>query len=411
MSQYAPDEDVLSEKKHSENKSKVRDNENPEEEVDIWNLVRIIWAGRKIVLLFALAFLLLGIFHISAGPTEYTSDAVLLQESSRDVSGTQRLLQQFGGFGFNTSGGGSTDMLGPGMYPTIVSSIEFQRELIAEPIEFSRFDNPITLYEFFVEHHQSPFRDKVYSFVRNYTIALPFRIVDWITNISFTTEEPTEEVEVEQEIDGRVLVLSRREASTIVEVTGRISLSIDGNLITVNTTMPDRKAAAMLNVQVIEQIQEYVTNYKIEKARQNVEFTENRLVIAEERYEEAQRALAEFRDQNINLATNVARTEEERLVNHRDRMFNVYNSLSVELEQARLRLQEETPLFSIMQKSSVPTRSLSSSNRVVVVFVILGVIFGFLFIFGRIIFIKLKEEVFDKEMPEKVQKNRIEYQY
>ncbi|TVR16960.1 MAG: hypothetical protein EA391_06285 [Balneolaceae bacterium] len=411
MSQYAPEEDVLDEQKHSNNKTNVRVEENPEEEVDIWNLVRIIWAGRKIVLLFALAFLLLGLFHISTGPTEYTSDAVLLQESSRDQSNTQRLLQQFGGFGFNTSSGGSTDMLGPGMYPTIVSSIEFQRELIAEPIEFSRFDNPITLYEFFVEHHQPPFRDKVYSFIRNYTIQLPFRIVDWITNISFTPEEPEEEIEVEQEIDSRVLILSRREASTIAEVSGRISLSIDGNIITVNTTMPDRKAAAMLNVQVIEQIQEYVTNYKIEKARQNVEFTENRLVVAEERYEEAQRALAEFRDQNINLATNIARTEEERLANHRDRMFNVYNSLSVELEQARLRLQEETPLFSIMQKSSVPTRSLGSSNRAIVVFVILGVIFGFLFIFGRLIFIKLKEEVFDKETPEKVQKERLEYQY
>jgi len=408
MSQYAPEEDVLNEQKHSNNKTNVRVEENPDEEVDIWNLVRIMWAGRRVVLLFAIAFLLLGIFHLSAGPTEYTSDAVLLQESSRDVSGTQRLLQQFGGFGFNTSGGGSTDMLGPGMYPTIVSSIEFQRELIAEPIEFSRFDNPITLYEFFVEHHQPPFRDKVYSFVRNYTIALPFRIVNWITNISFTTEEPSEEVEVEQEIDGRVLVLSSREASTIAEVTGRISLSIDGNIITVNTTMPDRKAAAMLNVQVIEQIQEYVTNYKIEKARQNVEFTENRLVVAEERYEEAQRTLAEFRDQNINLSTNVARTEEERLANHRDRMFNVYNSLSIELEQARLRLQEETPMFSIMQKSSVPTRSLGSSNRVIVVFVLMGIIFGFLFIFGKMIFIKLKEEVFDKEIS---QTEGIEYQY
>lgn len=401
MSEYSPKESEAAKNSAVENKANV--NERPgEEEVDIWSLVRILWSGRRYVIIFTLAFLLLGIFHVSSGPEEFVSDAVLLQESAGDQGGTQRFLQNLsGGFGFGTSsssssGGGSSGELGPGMYPMIVESVEFQRELISKPIEFSAFEEEITLLEYFNEYHEEPLRDKVYSFVRAYTVQLPFRIFDWIINFSLFEEDKVDEQEEEEELDQRVLSLSTEESSAIGDVIPRIELVLDGNLITVNTTMPDRMSAAMLNVIVIEQIQEYVTEYKVEKARQNVEFTESQLAVAEQRYNEAQRALAEFRDQNINISTNVARTEEESLSNHRDRMFNIYNSLSVEVEQARLRLQEETPVFSVMQKSSIPSRSLGTSNRIIVVFVILGVMFGFLYIFGRLIYGKLKSEVFEK---------------
>jgi hypothetical protein len=370
-----------------------------DEEVDIWNLVRILWDGRRYVYISTLAFFLLGLFHVSSGPDEYVSDAVLLQEAAGDQSGTQRFLQSLGGFGFgpSSSGGGSAGDLGPAMYPMIVQSIEFQRELISQPIEFNRFDEEMTLLEYFDEYYEEPLRDKVYSFISAYTIQVPFRIFDWIVNFKLFEEEEIEEEGEEEELDQRVLLLSSAEASVIGEVTPRIELLLEGNLITVNTTMPDRISAAMLNVLVIEQIQEYVTEYKVEKARQNVEFTESQLSVAEQRYNDAQRALAEFRDQNINISTNVARTEEESLSNHRDRMFNIYNSLSVEVEQARLRLQEETPVFSVMQKSSIPSRSLGTSNRIIVVFIILGGMFGFLYIFGRLIYAKIKSEVIYKD--------------
>jgi len=400
MSQHSQKES--DETHHSVIQKSVEDNERPgEEEVDIWNLVRILWSGRRYVYIFVLAFLILGIFHVSSGPEEFVSDAVLLQEAAGDQSGTQRFLQSLGGgFGFgnsSSSGGGSGGDLGPGMYPMIVQSIEFQRELISKPIEFGSFEEEMTLLEYFDEHYEKPLRDKVYSFVSAYTIQLPFRIFDWIINFKLFEEEKTEEEEEEEEMDVRVLSLSSEESGVIGEVIPRIELILEGNLITVNTTMPDRMSAAMLNVLVIEQIQEYVTEYKVEKARQNVEFTQSQLAVAEKRYNDAQRALAEFMDRNVNISTNVARTEEEALSNHRDRMFNIYNSLSVEVEQARLRLQEETPVFSVMQKSSIPSRSLATSNRIIVVFIILGGIFGLLFIFGRLIYGKIKTEVLDRE--------------
>ncbi len=366
-----------------------------EDEVDIWDLVRIIWDGRIYIFLSAILFLGFAIFHISNGPTEYSSNAVLLQETAREASGSQRLMQNFGlPFGLASGNISESGRIPASLYPTIISSANFRFDIIFEDIEFSRFEEPMSLYEYFNDHYQAPKRDAVYSFIRQYTIQFPFRVFDWIINFSlFEPEEEETEEEIIIEIDDRLLSLSRGESRVFSQLDGRISLSIDGNLITVNTTMPDRKAAAMLNVMVIEKIKEYVTNYQTEKAHQSLSYIRQQKEQAKERYEEAQNDLALFRDQNVILSTNVARTEDERLVNQRNVTFNIYNSLAVELEQAQLRVQEETPVFSIFQKPSLPTLSLGGSNRIVVASLFLGAFFGLAFVFGVKIYEKVEEEI------------------
>ncbi|MDZ7717087.1 MAG: hypothetical protein U5J95_12840 [Balneolaceae bacterium] len=75
---------------------------------------------------------------------------------------------------------------------------------------------------------------------------------------------------------------------------------------------------------------------------------------ARKRFEQAQQQLAEFRDSNINLATAKAQSREQELQSQYDLTFNLYNSLSQRLEQAKLDLQEETPVLTVLQPVSVP---------------------------------------------------------
>jgi hypothetical protein len=405
MSEHSPIEETFvvdkpdyhdSEASSGNHRALKESQEHDPEEVDIWDLVRILWGGRFFIVILAIIFAGFGVFHISNGPTEYVSDAVLLQETAgQRTSSAERFLQNFGGnFGFGQSNEGGR--LSLAMMPRIIQSETFLYDFIFEEIEFERFDEPITLHEFFNNHYETPFRDKVYRFIRNYTIDFPAAVLDYIVN--FTLFEPEEEEELQVvdeliEIDDRLLSLGGDERTAISQLADRITLTIDGTFVTVETRMPDRKAAALLNVMVIERIQDYVVNYQIEKAKLNLGFIQDQKEQARERYEDAQRELAEFRDANINLATNVARTEDERLSNQRNLMFNIYNSIAVELEQAQLRLQEETPIFSVLQKSSLPTRALGSSNRLVIVLFILGGFIGVALVFGSKIYEKVREEV------------------
>lgn len=367
--------------------------ERSEEEVDIWDLVALVWRDRQYIIISVLLFFVIGFFHISYGPgSAYVSNSVLLQETSTDGGSTQRFLQQFGGaFGFSSSGSGEAGRISAELYPFIISSAAFQYEIIYEDIEFSRFDEPITLHEYFNEYYEKPIRDSVYELTRKYTIMLPFTFIDFLEGISFTeNEKDTLEI---VEYDDRILSLSSDEQAAMAELTPRIILTVEGNLINISTELPDPEAAAMLNVLVIEKIQEYVTEYQIEKSRNTLEFIERQYERAKEQYQNAQNELATFLDQNVNISTNVARVEEERLQNQTNMTYNIYNSVALELEQAELRLQEETPVFSVLQKSSLPTTSVGSSYRLLAVFAIVGGIVGVMVIFGVGIFKKMLAEV------------------
>lgn len=385
-----------SDKTEEQNRAQSQTFYSQEDVVDIWNLFKIVWDERRYIIYFAGAFFLLGLFHISFGPSdEYVSNSVLLEESSSGSSSPQRFLQQFGGvFGFNSSGseGGS---ISSELYPFIIESASFQHELINEEIEFSEFDESITLKNYFNEIYEEPIRDKVYNLISTYTIYLPKELYDYIVNFSLFQEKKEVEEEI-VEYDDRLLNLSSEESGAMSELTSRITLTIDGALITVETQLPDPEAAAMFNVLVIEKIQEYITEYKIEKAQSNLEFIQEQHERAKEQYESAQNELAEFLDQNLNLSSNVARVEEERLQNQVNRVFNIYNSIALDLEQAKLRLQEETPVFSIMQKSSLPTIPIGGSNRILFLFAILGAFFGLFYIFAKRIYNRILLEISSK---------------
>src|SRR5690625_5880799 len=114
----------------------------------------------------------------------------------------------------------------------------------------------------------------------------------------------------------------------------RFTRETSGGLINISTQLPDPKAAALTNALVVEKIQEYITDYRLEKARQNLAAIQNQEEEARQRYEQADLELALFLDQNINLSTNVAETRVQYLQNQRNLRFNVYNSLAQEVEQA-----------------------------------------------------------------------------
>src|SRR5690625_5702099 len=92
-------------------------------------------------------------------------------------------------------------------------------------------------------------------------------------------------------------------------------------------------------------------------------------------YEQADLELALFLDQNINLSTNVAETRVQYLQNQLNLRFNVYNSLAQEVEQARMSLEQQIPVFSVLEKSNLPSGpSTGSSNLVLILSIVIGLL-------------------------------------
>lgn len=376
-----------------------------ESEVDLVELSKKLWSGRRTILIIMAVFTCLGVFHYLFGATEYQSTAILIQESEGAESAGSDLLQRLGG-NFGLSGVGSSVMATARgyspppvyLYPSIVNSSEFQSELINKDIEFSQLGRTMTLYEYFTEVHEPPFREQVYSFVRNYTIRLPFTLYRGVRNLfrsSGNTEEGNLELDQEtvEELDDRLLSATRSEMGVINNIRERITIQFETGLTTVSSTLPDPKAAALMNAFLIERIQEYMTDYRVEKARQNLEFVQDQHSLARERYEEAQYALARYQDQNINLTSATAETELEHLQDQRNLRFNVYNSLSEQVEQARLTLQQQTPVFNILEKPNIPSGAYTGASNLILVFsIVLGLFVGIGWVLIRDTFYRMKQK-------------------
>ncbi|MDX1642025.1 MAG: Wzz/FepE/Etk N-terminal domain-containing protein [Balneolaceae bacterium] len=376
-------------------------------EIDLIEKANAVWNGRRTILIFMALCLALAYFHSEYGPTEYTSTASLIQESEGASVGDfgSSFLRSLTGFNFPT-GGGSGNMsavatgrapLPVSLYPVIVSSTEFQKELIYTELEFSTLDSTLTIFDYFHDHKESALRDRVYGLVSKMTVYLPVTVFDWVKSILKRTknaitglweEEPEEEPVARQETeiiqDDRLQSVTSDERSVIEWLRLRISLASSGGIMQITTTLPDPKAAALVNAKLVEYIQEYITEYRIQKAQQNLENTLERYEEAKERYEEAQYELAQYRDENINVSTQTASLEENRLQNEASLRGSIYNSVAQEVEQARMVMQQQMPVFNPLEKPNVPSSPSSGSSPLLLVFAsVFGLFTGILWVLIR----------------------------
>lgn len=365
-------------------------------EIDLVEQVKTLWRGRKTILLITAIFTGIGLFHYLFGPVEYESESILIQETEGgggDLSGNA-ILQSLAGGAFGTGSAVTATARGYAppplfLYPSIVHSTGFQQELIHRPVEFTTLGEELTLFQYFQEYHQPPVRNRVYTFIGDYTIKLPITILRGVRNLfrrtnSDDSDESSEDMNNVEETDDRLLAIPNSEMGVINNLRTRITLNIGNGLTTVRTRLPDPKAAALINAYLVEHIQEYMTDYRLEKARQNLSFVQDQYEDARDRYEEARLELAEFQDSNLNIQSAVARTREADLQDQRDLAFSIYNSITREVEQARLTLQQQTPVFNILEKSNIPNSPYTGASNLLLVFsIVLGLFTGIIWVVSR----------------------------
>ena len=137
---------------------------------------------------------------------------------------------------------------------------------------------------------------------------------------------------------------------------------------------------------------QYITDYRTEKTRKDVEFIEQRLIEAKSNFEEAQRALASYTDRQRATKRALDNVDQQRLENEFSIAFNVYNTMAQRLEEAKIRLQEVTPVVSILDPPAVPEqRSEPLRLRILATFLLAGLAAGV-----ALVYIKLRIKSFSE---------------
>ena len=332
-----------------------------EQEIDLLELAGKVWKARRLLLKtcgIALVAALVVAFSI---PKEYTASVMLAPEvegGSRSLGGLSALAGMAGISMRGTEGG---DALSPDLYPDIVSSVDFVTELFAVPVEDAEGELKTDLYHYLRDEQRSPWWSVVLS--------LPFRGLSWVLSLF---------KEADDEASGVVdpFRLSQEEMEVVKALNNRIAVSVDKktSVITLSVTMQDPLVSAVLTDTVMQHLQAYITDYRTNKARHDLEFTQQLYDEARKKYYAAQQAYADYVDMNQNISLRRVQTRQERLQNEMTLAYNLYNQTAQQLQLAKAKVQENTPVYTIVQAATVPLKASKPSKLMILV--------GFVFLAG-----------------------------
>ena len=103
-------------------------------------------------------------------------------------------------------------------------------------------------------------------------------------------------------------------------------------------------------------------------------FTEKLYGEAKASYEDAQKKYANFVDANQNIILLSYRAEQERLQNEMNLAYQVYTQVSQQLQMARAKVQEITPVYTVVQPATVPLKPAKPNKLMILI--------GFMFLAG-----------------------------
>jgi RNA-splicing ligase RtcB len=137
--------------------------------------------------------------------------------------------------------------------------------------------------------------------------------------------------------------------------------------------MQDPVISATLTDTVMNRLQEYITDYRTMKARHDLAYIQKLYDESREDYYKAQQRYARYIDSNQNIILSSYRTESERLQNEMNLAYSVYNQTAQQLQVAKAKVMEITPVYTVVQPATVPLHpSKPKKSMLLIGFVFLG---------------------------------------
>ena len=335
-----------------------------EEEIDLMELARKLWDVRKRIMKWCAVGALVGLIVAFSIPKEYSVTVKLAPEIADGKQSMGGLSNLAAMAGINLGSSAMGDAVSPMLYPDIFESVPFATDLFDVAVTDQDGELRTTLYDYIDEHQRAPWWSAI--------VSAPFKLLGWVKSL----------FEEEEDLTGHTVDpfrLTKRESEVVKALQERIECSVDKktSVITVTVTMQDPLIAATVTDTVMTNLQNYITDYRTNKARHDLEFTQKLHDEAQASYYEAQSKYARYVDANHNVVLHSARTEQERLQNEMALKYNLYNQMAQQLQLARAKVQESTPAYAVLQPATVPIRAAKPSKPLILI--------GFTFLAGLII--------------------------
>ena len=352
-----------------------------EQEIDLMEMALKVWAERKWVIKMCGIAAVVGIIVAFSIPREYSTTVKLAPESAGKSGGGMSSLAAM--VGINLSSGSSGDALSPDLYPDIVASTPFLIDLFNVRVQDQKSRIDTTLYTYLEEHQRAPWWSAILS--------APMKVLGWTLSLFREKEEKDGEAQLDP------FRLTPKEAAIARALSSRITIAVDKKtgVTTLSDMMQDPLMSASVTDTELSKLQCRITNYRTNKARHDLAFAEKLYQESKKNYEAAQSKYANFVDANKNIVQLSFRVEQERLQNEVSLAYQNYSQMAQQLQLAKAKVQEITPVYTVVQPASVPLRP-TKPNKIMVlvgfVFLAFAACAGWI-LFGREYLGQLKQQL------------------
>lgn len=277
----------------------------------------------------------LSAIYVFSLPRYYTATTQVIPESS-DTGGVnlpKNISQLSSLAGVSLSSLNSKDAINPDIYPDIFNSNNFIVEILETRIKTST-GKTVRYYEYLTLHQKEPWWSGIVHLFKekNDSAAATAKL----SPTHFTRQQ--EQIIKSTKEDIRCLIDQK---------TGMISLTTEDQ---------DPVVAAQLANAIMQQLQRYIIRYRTSKAKIDLDYIQQQLVKAKKKYEHIQQEYIAYSDSHQDVVLEAYRTKLASLENEMQLAFNSYTQIGLQVDQAKAKLQERIPAFTIIQEAPVPVR-------------------------------------------------------
>ena len=338
-------------------------NYTKEDSIDIIALLKTLWNGKKLIVKTTILFFIIGCVVALLSPVVYTAQTTFIPQVSEDQMSSSKgglgSLASLAGINLNQVSSTSDSYISPLLYSKIANSDEFSLKLIEEEL-ISLNGDKFTLKEYMLSDTNSSFN--LIGFIKKYTIGLFLKNDNEVKN---------------NEIIKGYNFISQEEFDLVNKFKQKFSVALNDKdgYIEVNASDKDAFISTQLVKIVTKNLQSRIIELRTNKIKERLEYSKNQYELKQIEFNILQNNVADFKDSNKNISTARFMSELQKLESEYQLQQNILMTLASEFNNNKIKLNKDTPIFSVIDEVSVPNeRSEPKRSLIALIYMFLGVI-------------------------------------
>jgi len=351
-----------------------------EDEIDLVELLVKLWKERKAILKTTIIFFLLSIAYSLTLNNIYESSSTFYPHYEK--SGNNSISNLAGLVGFNLEQNSYAD-IPTSLYPNLIESIPYKNDILNEKIVVN--SKELTYRDYLINQNQNP---SLLSLLIEYTIRLPSKI------ILFTKSMIPKDSNLLITDNKNYLSFNATEYNLFKSLNNIINLKSNINDGYLTLSVKDRlpEVAAQIAQIAQDKLQERIINYKLKNTMLLYDYTSDQLEKRKNEFYYLQDSLANFKDRNKSIKSDLFLNQLERLQYEVDLINSVYKELALSKEKVNLEIKKNTPIFTIINPVILPYHKVEPKRTsIVLIYTFLGLIISTFIVLAKDWLLKIKK--------------------